>query len=79
MLIAHRGIHNNIDIPENSLLAFKKALENNLSIELDIHITKDLKLVVFHDDNLNRMVGKNIFIENLTYPYFERSFKISKW
>lgn len=66
-IIAHRGIHNNIDIPENSLLAFKKAKELNVPIELDIHITKDNKLVVFHDDNLNRMTGLNKKIKDCTY------------
>ena len=66
MLISHRGIHNNIDIPENSLLAFKRALEENLPIELDVHLSKDLKLVVFHDDNLERMTSVNKHIEDLT-------------
>ena len=66
MLIAHRGIHNNIDVPENSLLAFKNALDLNLPIELDVRLTKDLELVVFHDANLKRMTGLDINIENLT-------------
>lgn len=30
-------------IPENSLIAFDKAIENNYIIELDLHILKDLK------------------------------------
>ena len=30
LLIAHRGIHDNIDIPENTLQAFKKAIKNKL-------------------------------------------------
>ena len=66
MLVAHRGIHNNIDIPENSLLAFKKALELNTAIELDIRLTKDNELVVFHDNNLKRMTGINSCIEDLS-------------
>ncbi len=67
MLIAHRGVHNNIDIPENSCLGFKKALELNLPIELDIHLTKDSKLVVFHDKSLLRMTEIDKNIEDLTY------------
>ena len=65
-IIAHRGIHNNIDIPENSLKAFKLAMNKNIPIELDIHLTKDNKLVVFHDDNLKRMTNENKNIEDLT-------------
>lgn len=65
-IIAHRGIHNNTDTPENSLKAFKKALDKNLPIELDIHITKDDKIVVFHDDNLKRLTGVDAIIETKT-------------
>lgn len=65
-IIAHRGIHDNIIIPENSLYAFKKAIVKNLAIELDIHLTKDNNLVVFHDHNLKRMTSKNSIIEDLT-------------
>ena len=57
--IAHRGAFNNIDIPENSLLAFKKAIKMNWAIELDVQLTKDNVLVVFHDENLERMTGIN--------------------
>lgn len=55
--IAHRGFFNNVDIPENSLSAFKKAVENNYGIELDVQMTKDGKLVVFHDESLKRICG----------------------
>lgn len=60
--IAHRGIFDNIDIPENSLKAFEKAIKYNYPIELDIQLTKDNKLIVFHDENLKRMsnINKNI-------------------
>ena len=58
--IAHRGMFDNIKIPENSLSSFKKALKYNYSIELDIQLTKDNILVVFHDSNLKRMTGINM-------------------
>lgn len=59
-LIAHRGYYNNKKgIPENSVLVFKKAIDNNYLIELDVRLTKDQKLVVFHDDNLKRVCGVN--------------------
>ena len=55
-LIAHRGLFDkNNKIPENSMIAFQKAIQNNYSIELDVHLLKDGKIVVFHDDNLKRM------------------------
>lgn len=62
---AHRGVHS--EFPENSLPAFQKAVEMNLAIELDIHLTKDEKLVVFHDDSLHRMAGVNELIKLLSY------------
>lgn len=67
-LIAHRGYYNNKKgIPENSVLAFKKAIDNNYLIELDVRLTKDQKLVVFHDDNLKRVCGVNKKVKDLTY------------
>lgn len=64
---AHRGIYNNINIPENSLKAFKKALSLNYPIELDIELTKDNEIVVVHDDNLKRLVGSKIYVKDCTY------------
>ncbi len=56
--IAHRGLHN-LDIwaPENSAEAFRRAVEKGFAIELDVHVTKDNYVAVFHDDNLKRMTG----------------------
>lgn len=71
-IIAHRGIHDNKLIPENSLKAFKLAIDKNITIELDIHLTKDNKLVVFHDDNLKRMTNINSIIEDLTLYEIKR-------
>ena len=56
--IAHRGLHTpDQGVPENSLPAFKAAVELGFGVELDVHITKDDKLVVFHDDTLLRACG----------------------
>ena len=55
---AHRGLFDNdSDAPENSLAAFKKAVDTGYGIELDVQLSKDDKLVVFHDATLNRMCG----------------------
>ncbi len=62
---AHRGVH---DIyPENSLPAFSKAIELKLGIELDVHLSLDDQVVVFHDDTLTRMTGENKFVKYLNY------------
>lgn len=64
---AHRGLYSDDGmIPENSLEAFNKAIENNYGIELDVSFTKDKKTVVFHDDNLLRMTGLNKKISDCT-------------
>ncbi len=55
---AHRGLFDNkSDAPENSLAAFRKAVEAGYGIELDVQLSKDKKLVVFHDATLKRMCG----------------------
>ena len=66
-VIAHRGIFDNETVPENSIPAFKKAIKENIPIELDVQLTKDNVLVVFHDDNLSRMTGKDIDIQKVNY------------
>ncbi len=53
---AHRGLHDD-KIPENSLAAFRAAVEGGYGIELDVRLSKDGKLVVFHDEDLQRMIG----------------------
>lgn len=55
---AHRGLHDNkTEAPENSMAAYKKAIDAGYGIELDVHISKDLIPVVFHDDTLKRVCG----------------------
>lgn len=66
MKIAHRGIFNNIDIPENSIMSFEKAIEYNYPIELDIQLTSDNKIIVFHDENLKRMANIDKYIKDLS-------------
>ena len=65
--IAHRGMFDNIKIPENSIASFKKALKYNYSIELDIQLTKDNIPIVFHDNNLKRMTGIDKLIKDTNY------------
>ena len=66
-LIAHRGLYNNKEgIVENTIKAFNKAIEKGYAIELDVQILKDGNLIVFHDDNLLRLTGKNKRVYDLT-------------
>lgn len=50
---AHRGFKGKY--PENTMLAFKKAIEAGANgIELDVHLTRDGELVIIHDESLER-------------------------
>lgn len=65
--IAHRGFHNGKDIPENSIAAFENAINHGFGIELDVQLTKDNKLVVFHDGNIKRVCGTSKKVNSLSY------------
>lgn len=54
---AHRGLHGG-EIPENSLTAFEKACEAGCGIELDVQLSRDGTVMVFHDYTLARMTGR---------------------
>ncbi|MBR3421350.1 MAG: glycerophosphoryl diester phosphodiesterase membrane domain-containing protein [Ruminococcus sp.] len=63
---AHRGCSK--EAPENTLYAFEKALESNTDyIELDVQLTKDEQLVVFHDEKLERATGAKGKLSDYTY------------
>ncbi|MCI8733475.1 MAG: hypothetical protein HFE29_04005 [Clostridia bacterium] len=63
--IAHRGLHNS-EYPENSIPAFEKAVEHNFNIEIDVHLSKDNRLVVFHDNSLKRVCGIDKLVKKCT-------------
>jgi glycerophosphoryl diester phosphodiesterase len=53
LLFAHRGL--SVDYPENSLASFSAARDAGIpGIELDVHLTRDGKLAVIHDDFTGR-------------------------
>lgn len=62
---AHRGLHDAV-LPENSMSAFRAALEHGFGIELDIHLMADGNLAVIHDSSLKRTAGADVQIEELT-------------
>lgn len=68
MQIAHRGLHTlDKTVPENSMKAIELCIENNYGIEIDINVLKDGTVVVFHDHNFKRLVGKDIDLSELNY------------
>jgi len=70
---AHRGLHQSKKTsPENSMAAFKLALDNNYGIELDVQLTKDNVPVVFHDYNLLRLCGVDIKVRDITYKELQK-------
>ncbi|MBR1864519.1 MAG: glycerophosphodiester phosphodiesterase [Ruminococcus sp.] len=64
--IAHRGLHGP-DCPENSMCAFEQAVLAGLPIELDVRLTRDGKVAVFHDADLMRMCGVEGKISDFSY------------
>lgn len=67
-LFAHRGYHDiGHSVPENSMPAFHAAVHRGYGIELDLHLTKDGEIVVFHDDTLERLCGCSKVVEQSTY------------
>lgn len=65
-IIAHRGIYNNITVFENSLESIMYAVKNNLIVEIDLRITKDHEIIVFHDEDGSRMLKLKDSINSLT-------------
>jgi len=64
---AHRGLHTpDRSVPENSLAAFRSAADQGYGVELDVHLSADDQVVVFHDDDLRRMCSVPGQIEDFT-------------
>jgi glycerophosphoryl diester phosphodiesterase len=57
--IAHRGLHNRAaGVIENSASAFEAAIAGNFAIECDVQLTSDGVPVIFHDDAMERLLGR---------------------
>ncbi len=64
-VFAHRGYKKKF--PENTMLAFQKAIEYGADgIELDVHLSKDHHLVVIHDETLDRTTHRSGVVSQLT-------------
>ena len=64
---AHRGLYNpETGVPETSLTAFRLAAQKGYGAELDVHLSRDGRLVVMHDTALKRTAGANANIPAVT-------------
>ncbi|TFF88864.1 MAG: hypothetical protein EU550_00475 [Promethearchaeota archaeon] len=71
LLIGHRGTRKGYD--ENTIGAFRKAIEYGADlIEMDIHITKDNKIIVIHDETLDRTTNGRGNVNAITYKEIEQ-------
>ena len=65
---AHRGLYTaDQRVPENSLPAFRAAVEAGYGVELDVQLTRDGQIVVFHDDTLLRACGVESRVDAFSY------------
>lgn len=63
---AHRGFSGKY--PENTLLAFQKAIEVQADgIELDVQLTKDGEIVIIHDESIDRTTNGKGLVVDYTY------------
>lgn len=66
MIVGHRGVpalHQ-----ENTLAGFRRAVAMGIpAVELDVRLTKDRRLVVFHDSDVSRMTGRPGVVAQLTW------------
>lgn len=84
-LFAHRGLYDNeTSAPENSMAAFKNAIEHGFGIETDLRLTRDGVVVLHHDETLERSCGvqKKVsdcsFSELQNYSLFKSTEKIPR-
>lgn len=71
LIVGHRGY--SARYPENTLLAFRKAVECGVNtIECDVHLTRDQELVVIHDETLERTTNGKGKIADYTVPELKK-------
>ena len=65
--ISAKGIYDNIDIFENTLESYKKAIDKGLSLYLKVRLTKDNIMIVYYDNDLTRLMNLKDKISTTTY------------
>ncbi|KXZ18561.1 hypothetical protein AXI59_09790 [Bacillus nakamurai] len=77
-IFAHRGASGHY--PENTMLAFTKAIEAGADgIELDVQMTKDGRIVVIHDEALDRTTTLKGFVKDTAYEKIRTASAAGKW
>ncbi len=67
--LGHRGYSSKY--PENTMLAFKAAIDGNFDgVETDVHLSKDNRLVLIHDEKINRTSNGKGYVKDFTYNEF---------
>jgi len=72
-IISHRGEHDNRRVRENTLAAFSASAEAGCwGLEFDVRWTKDLKPVVIHDTNTERVFGIDLVVSQLSLAQLQQ-------
>lgn len=73
MNFAHRGLHSrDKSVPENSITAFRLAARAGYGVELDVHLSRDGQVLVFHDSTLERVCGVPGRVEDYTFQELQQ-------
>ena len=76
-IIAHRGA--SYDAPENTLASIRLAWEQNAdAVEVDVHLSRDNRVVVVHDADTKRIAGVKRLVRNLTFAELQK-LDVGKW
>jgi len=70
-IVGHRGAP--VEEPENTLRSFRRALDLGVgSIELDVHLSRDGRLVVIHDETLDRTTNGHGLVKDFTLAELQK-------
>ena len=76
-LIAHRG--ESKDAPENTLPAYRMAVERGFGFECDVYLSSDRRVFSFHDTNLKRTTGVDLACTNASWTEVVSKIDAGKW
>jgi len=65
-IITHRGIYNNITIYENTIESIMYSIKNNLSVSIEVRLSKDQELIIFNDENMKRLIKLKDNVNTIT-------------
>ena len=73
----HRGLAKK-NFKENTIQSFKYCFKKKFGIETDLQVTKDNKLICFHDSNLKRIFKLNVNVKDIIYSKLKKISNKSK-